>query len=196
MGGVCSLLKCDWLPRPVLLQVLRCQRPARSDLTPVPAVSCPTRRDVRFANSSRHEAIEVVAREGIAPSTSLCKRDMILFHHRAIVRSICHMAASLGFAPRPTGSKPDMLLLHHEAIELVEPEVVATSPYPGKSRVPVCCGFDSVKMVGERGVDYPSPTRWMPQAGLLAIANRSAPPRLADSPSAGSAIPPEPLARN
>ncbi len=28
--------------------------------------------------------------------------------------------------------------------ELVEPEVVATSPYPGKSRVPVCCGFDSL----------------------------------------------------
>ena len=27
--------------------------------------------------------------------------------------------------------------------ELVEPEVVATSPCPGKSRMPVCCGFDS-----------------------------------------------------
>ena len=26
----------------------------------------------------------------------------------------------------------------------MEPEVVATSPCPGKSRVPVCCGFDSV----------------------------------------------------
>ena len=30
---------------------------------------------------------------------------------------------------------------------LVEPEVVATSPYPIKSRVPVCCGFSSRKMV-------------------------------------------------
>jgi hypothetical protein len=29
--------------------------------------------------------------------------------------------------------------------KLVEPEVVATSPYPGKSRMPVCCGFDSIK---------------------------------------------------
>ncbi len=29
----------------------------------------------------------------------------------------------------------------------MEPEVVATSPYPGKSRVPVCCGFDSLKLV-------------------------------------------------
>src|SRR6266540_4895290 len=26
---------------------------------------------------------KVVAREGIAPPTSLCRRDMILFHHRA-----------------------------------------------------------------------------------------------------------------
>jgi hypothetical protein len=45
----------------------------------------------------------------------------------------------------------------------VEPEVVATSPYPGKSRVPVCCGFDSMKLVGERGVDFPSPANWMLQ---------------------------------
>src|SRR5271169_5569183 len=35
--------------------------------------------------------------------------------------------------------------IHHSAfcIELVEPEVVATSPYPIKSRVPVYCGFSS-----------------------------------------------------
>ena len=26
---------------------------------------------------------KMVAREGVAPPTSLCKRDMILFHHRA-----------------------------------------------------------------------------------------------------------------
>ncbi len=30
-------------------------------------------------------------------------------------------------------------------IQMVEPEVVATSPCPIKSRVPVCCGFGSVK---------------------------------------------------
>ena len=36
-----------------------------------------------------------------------------------------------------------MLRLHQEAMKLVEPEVVATSPYPGKNRMPVCCGFDS-----------------------------------------------------
>lgn len=56
--------------------------------------------------------------------------------------------------------------------ELVEPEV-ATSPYPGKSRVPVCCGFDSMKLVGERG---------------LAL------PRLFDLESNRSAIPDEPHA--
>ena len=57
----------------------------------------------------------------------------------------------------------------------MEPEVVATSPYRIKSPVPVCCGFSSTKMVGERGL---------------------APPRLTDSRSVGSAVPSEPLARN
>ncbi len=35
---------------------------------------------------------------------------------------------------------------------LVEPEVVATSPCRIKSPVPVCCGFDSVKLVLTAGV--------------------------------------------
>jgi hypothetical protein len=65
-------------------------------------------------------------------------------------------------------------ILHHSRPKMVEPEVVATSPYPIKSRVPVCCGFSSTKMVGERGL---------------------APPRLTDSRSVGSAIPSEPLAQ-
>src|SRR6267154_3200389 len=51
---------------------------------------------------------------------------------------------------------------------MVEPEVVATSPYPIKSRVPVCCGFSSTKVVGERGVGFPSLARWMPQVGTFA----------------------------
>jgi hypothetical protein len=37
-------------------------------------------------------------------------------------------------------------LLLRRGRRLVEPEVVATSPCPIKSRVPVCCGFGSVKM--------------------------------------------------
>src|SRR5689334_16418039 len=81
----------------------------------------------------------MVAREGAAPSTSGCKPDVMLFHHQAK-----KLVASPGLAPGPSGSKPGMLLLHHEAVELVEPEVVATSPYPGKNRMPVCCGFDSL----------------------------------------------------
>src|SRR4029077_20911586 len=57
---------------------------------------------------------------------------------------------------------------HLSSFKLVEPEVVATSPYRIKSPVPVCCGFDSLKLVGERGL---------------------APPRLTDSRSVGSAVP-------
>ena len=44
------------------------------------------------------------------------------------------------------------LLLAIAPKALVEPEVVATSPYPGKSRVPVCCGFDSLKLVLAAGL--------------------------------------------
>src|SRR5438876_325318 len=33
---------------------------------------------------------------------------------------------------------------------MVEPEVVATSPYRIKSPVPVCCGFDSVKLTRDK----------------------------------------------
>ena len=33
----------------------------------------------------------------------------------------------------------------------VDPEVVATSPYPIKSRVPVCCGFESILETGPCG---------------------------------------------
>lgn len=34
----------------------------------------------------------------------------------------------------------------------MEPEVVATSPCPGKNRMPVCCGFDSLKLVLTAGL--------------------------------------------
>src|SRR5437773_4500832 len=60
---------------------------------------------------------------------------------------------------RMPGAKTGGLLVlsfctHHFAFrnELVEPEVVATSPYRVKNPVPVCCGFDSLKLVGERGL--------------------------------------------
>ena len=112
---------------------------------------------------------KMVAREGAAPPISGCRPDVILFHHRA--ETGCRgwtRTTTLAFKGRcPAIRRPGK--------KLVEPEVVATSPYPIKSRVPVCCGFSSTKMVGERGL---------------------APPRLTDSRSVGSAIPSEPLARN
>ena len=38
------------------------------------------------------------------------------------------------------------LCILNSAFQMVEPEVVATSPYRIKSPVPVCCGFDSLKL--------------------------------------------------
>src|SRR6266446_7528743 len=38
---------------------------------------------------------KLVAREGIAPSTSVCRTDMILFHHRASQTMACWMAGLL-----------------------------------------------------------------------------------------------------
>ena len=60
-------------------------------------------------------------------------------------RSLKRMPATMASQGPPMHYVPrggSLLLLRFER-RLVEPEVVATSPYPGKSRVPVCCGFDS-----------------------------------------------------
>src|SRR5881409_3526698 len=104
----------------------------------------------------------MVARKGSAPPTSGCRPDVILFHHRAEIGCRGWNRTSIrAFKGRcPTIRRPGN--------ELVEPEVVPTSPGRIKSPVPVCCGFDSLKLVGERGL---------------------APPRLTDSRSVGSAIP-------
>jgi hypothetical protein len=87
------------------------------------------------------------------------------------------LAASLGFAPRPTGSKPGVLRVTPRGSELVEPEVVATSPYRIKSPVPVCCGFGSVKMVLATGV---APALATPSTSCLCFwttrANKREPP--------------------
>ena len=53
------------------------------------------------------------------------------------------------------------------AIKMVEPEVVATSPYRIKSPVPVCCGFDSLKMVLAAGV---APALSTPSTSCLLVA--------------------------
>ena len=70
---------------------------------------------------------------------------MILFH------SGRKLAAGAGIAPAFAPSKGAVLRLDDPAIELVEPEVVATSPFRIKSPVPVCCGFSSKKRNGARG---------------------------------------------
>jgi len=54
-------------------------------------VECGVKKGVRLAFlpvhsalRTQHSTFRIVAREGIAPSTSLRRRDMILFHHRAV----------------------------------------------------------------------------------------------------------------
>src|SRR5213596_2648375 len=88
----------------------------------------------------------MVAREGSAPPTSGCRPGVMLFHHRAEIGcrgwNCTNIRAFKGRCPT----------IRRPGNELVEPEVVATSPYRIKSPVPVCCGFDCVKLVGERGL--------------------------------------------
>ena len=55
-------------------------------------------------------SLKMVAREGVAPPTSLCKRDMILFHHRAK-----ELATAAGLAPTHAPSKGAVLLLNDAA---------------------------------------------------------------------------------
>ena len=84
----------------------------------------------------------MVTRKGSAPPIPGCRPGVILFHHRAEIG--CRgwtRTTTLAFKGRcPAIRRPGK--------QLVEPEVVATSPYPIKSRVPVCCGFSSRKNGG------------------------------------------------
>src|SRR5438093_11394329 len=80
----------------------------------------------------------MVAREGIAPPTSLCRQDAILFHHRAQIGCRGWNCTSIrAFKGRsPTIRRPGnrfwnwrLSIGHcHSPKALVEPEVVATSP--------------------------------------------------------------------
>src|SRR5207302_3093402 len=85
------------------------------------------------------------------------------------------LAAGDGFAPSTALSKSAELLVTPSRNELVEPEVVATSPNRIKSPVPVYCGFSSVKLVLAAGfapalatlstsclcwLDYTSKKKW------------------------------------
>ena len=63
----------------------------------------------------------------------------MLFHHRAKIGCLAWIRTkTIGVKTRHAAVTP-------QGKKVVEPEVVATSPYPIKSRVPVCCGFSSKK---------------------------------------------------
>jgi hypothetical protein len=123
---------------------------------------CSSSSGVRDRRTPDYATRQMVAREGSAPPTSGCRPDAILFHHRAEFGCLAWIRT------KTNGVKARHAAVTPRDKDLVEPEVVATSPYRIKSPVPVCCGFDSLKLVGERGL---------------------APPRLTDSRSVGSAIP-------
>ena len=81
----------------------------------------------------------MVAREGSAPPISGCRPDVMLFHHRAEIGCLAWIRT------KTNGVKARHAAVTPRGKELVEPEVVATSPYRIKSPVPVCCGFGSRK---------------------------------------------------
>ena len=74
---------------------------------------------------------------------------MMLFHHQAEIGCLAWICT------KTSGVKARHAAVTPRGNELVEPEVVATSPYRIKSPVPVCCGFSSMKLacqpkLGER----------------------------------------------
>lgn len=81
----------------------------------------------------------MVPREG---SVSGCRPDVILFHHRAEFGCLAWIRT------KTNGVKTRHAAVTPRGKELVEPEVVATSPCRIKSPVPVYCGFDSLKFGG------------------------------------------------
>src|ERR1019366_1015143 len=80
----------------------------------------------------------LVAREGSAPPISGCRPDVMLFHQRA------EMIGCLAWIRTKTnGVKARHAAVTPQGKEMVEPEVVATSPNRFKRPVPVSCGFGS-----------------------------------------------------
>src|SRR5947207_13993393 len=73
--GVCSLLVFYWL--------LVIEHWSFAEGVGCLAWFCSRSSGVRDRRTPDYATRQLVAREGIAPPTSLCRRDMILFHHRA-----------------------------------------------------------------------------------------------------------------
>ena len=90
-------------------------------------------------------ALRVVAREGTAPSTSGCKPDVMLFHHRAVEARPAKTGCRGWICTGIRAFKGRCPTIRRPGNDLVEPEVVATSPNRIKSPVPVSCGFGSVR---------------------------------------------------
>lgn len=112
-----------------------------------PARPCSESSGVRDRRTSCYATEAMVAREGSAPSASRCRPDVMLFHHRAVEARPVKVGCLAWICTRSVGVKTRHAAVTPRGNELVEPEVVATSPYPGKNRMPVCCGFDSIKLV-------------------------------------------------
>ena len=84
-----------------------------------PAWLCSRTSDVRDRRTAdyatRHS--KLVAREGSAPSTSGCRPDAILFHHRAVLAHCQKLATGAGIAPAFAPSKGAVLRLDDPAIK-------------------------------------------------------------------------------
>jgi hypothetical protein len=65
-------------------------------------------------------------------------------------------------------NNPIIHLSNNPFWNLVEPEVVATSPYRIKSPVPVCCGFDSIKIADVPKAGLPGRSPGKPDEAWLA----------------------------
>ena len=94
----------------------------------------------------------MAAGDGFAPPRSPSKGDVLLLDDPAFQ---CGTANAERGILAPTIGTPTLdsaLRIPRSAFELVEPEGVAPSPCPVKSRVPVCCGFDSVELVLAAGL--------------------------------------------
>lgn len=87
----------------------------------------------------------------------------MLFHHRAVEARLANIGCLARIRTRTVGVKTRYAAVTPRGNELVEPEVVATSPCPGKNRMPVCCGFDSRKVTCDEWlVTRSRRTHWPP----------------------------------
>lgn len=71
-------------------------------------------------------------------------------HHQAVEARLANIGCLAWIRTKTVGVKTRYAACYTTRQEMVEPEVVATSPRRIKSPVPVCCGFDSMKREQQR----------------------------------------------